>query len=205
MDGLTRISGLAHAGTAILLVTLIAFSTGGLGSPFAPDEVPFETVRREHFDALTVDHVSGGATDAPLVLRVQLLGDPGEKALEKTQTWLARHVNVELVEDPRGAPLFLTEKDLSATSGRATLGATLRTGMAVEVSNPEVAPCVLTHEVLHFLGLHHVQDSANIMAPHCKPGMLETATIEDWQVQHVRSLHEIRAATPRGPVTWASR
>lgn len=205
MEGSKRLVGLAQASAALFMVIIIAFSTGGLGAPFAPDEVPFEAVRREHFDALTVEHVSGDLHKDPLVLRVQLIGDPGDSALVKTRAWLLEHVNVAVVESPNGAPLFLTSQDLSATSGRATLGATLRTGMAVEVANPDVAPCVLTHEILHFLGLHHVEDRHNIMSPHCTPKMLESATISPWQVEHVGRLEQIRAATPRGPVVWASR
>lgn len=187
------------------LLAALAFMTGGLGSPFADDEVPFEVVRRDHFDALAVQHSRDQMSDRPLVLKVQLLGGADPATLEPAARWLEENVNVRIVPAVEGAPLYLTEQDLSATSGRATLGATLRTGMAVEVGDPRVAPCVLVHEVLHFLGLRHVEDERNIMSPHCRPDKLERATIWPSQVDHVAQLKEIRAATPRGSELWAHR
>lgn len=188
-----------------LSVLLMHILTGSLGSPFGSDEVPFEAVQRAHFDAIAVQHASGGPSDAPLVLRLNILGERDHASVEEAARWLRAEFDVVLVEDARGAPLYLTSSDLSATSGRATLGATLRTGMAVEVRNPSVAPCVVAHEALHFLGLRHSQDDDNIMGPHCTPDKLDHATVTREQVDAVARLDSIRALTPRGVQTWAER
>lgn len=188
---------------AILLASTVL--TGGLGAPYGLDEVPFDALQREHFDALAVQHTRAEPTAAPLVLRVKLLGDADAASVAKAAAWLHENVNVVLMTDANGAPLYLTASDLSATSGRATLGATLRTGMAVEIRNPAVAPCVLTHEILHFLGLRHDEDPGNIMSPHCTPHKLDHATIRADQVDHVARLNDIRAATPGGAKLWAER
>lgn len=192
-------------GAAVVLLVLVSTLTGGLGNPFSNTEVPFETVKRDHFDALTVEHERVAPSDEPLVLRVALIGDRDELSFLQARAWLRENVNVVVVEDPEGAPLYLTTSDLSATSGRATLGATLRTGMAVEVRDGDLAPCILAHEMLHFLGLRHDADPDNIMGPHCTPHKLDFATIRADQVDHVARLSEIRALTTSGAEVWATR
>lgn len=184
---------------------LLTFATGALGDPFGDDEVPFESIRRAHFDALAVQHFPQPPTGAPLILRLNLQGDVDEASFDRAGRWLALNANIIVVRDREGAPLVMTEQDLSATSGRATLGATLRTGMAVEVRNADVAPCVITHEILHFVGLGHTSDDRNIMGPHCRPHKLDHAQITPEQILQVSQVGEIRAATPKGAALWAHR
>lgn len=187
------------------LVPMLLLS-GALGMPYLRDEVPFESVERSHFDALAVSRAHANApAGTPLVLRVQLLGDGAAADLSRAYAWLAAHANVHVMESPDGAPLFITYGDLAATSGRATLGATVRTGMAVEFSDDALAGCVAAHEILHFLGLRHVDDPKNIMYPHCSRGQLDQATLEPWQTEKLDSLETVQATTPRGVQTWASR
>lgn len=190
---------------ALLLLAGIAVTCGALGDPFLPHEVPFESVEREHFDAVGVVHERGQASAAPLVLRLHIVGDATDASIATAADWLRENANIELVRDPAGAPLFLTRGDLAATSGRGTLGATVPEGMAVEVDDERVSPCVVAHEVLHFVGLKHVQDRENIMYAHCSKDFLERATIEAWQVERVAGLEAIRATTPAGVQTWAAR
>lgn len=180
-------------------------TTGGLGAPFDHDEIPFEAIQRAHFDALSVQHGHGAPHETPLLVRLNLLGDSDDASVAKAFAWLEEHANVVVEVDRAGGPLYLTASDLSATSGRATLGATLRTGMAAEVRNPNVAPCVIAHEILHFLGLKHVEDSGNIMHGNCGANKLDHATMSPEQRHAIDSLGEIRAVTPRGTQVWAER
>jgi hypothetical protein len=187
---------------AVLLALLMA---GALGAPFHRDEVPFEGVQRDHFDAIAVSPDKGPASPAPIDLRVHVLGDGADADLSTAFGWLARHANVHVTEATDGAPLFLTRGDLSATSGRATLGATISSGVAAEVGDARVGSCVVAHEILHLLGLGHVDDPNNIMYPHCSATMLDHATLEPWQLARLESLKDIQATTPRGVETWVSR
>ncbi|HEX2022989.1 MAG TPA: hypothetical protein VHH36_09750 [Candidatus Thermoplasmatota archaeon] len=187
----------------LLLVAL--FLSGALGAPFLRGEVPFEAVQRAHFDALGVLREEGAPSAAPLALRVQLVGDATDADISAAKAWLAEHANVRLVPSGDGAPLFLTRADLSATSGRATLGATVSQGMAVEMRDPDAGNCVLAHEVLHFLGLRHVPDRENVMYAHCRAGQLEDATIEPWQRARVDAIAAVKATTLTGVETWARR
>lgn len=194
----------AHVGWVSLLLAAI-FMAGAVGTPFHRDEVPFEVVERNHFDALAVDAQRGAPTDAPLVLHVNVVGDGADADLSAAWSWLARNAHVRVVQDPNGAPLFLTRGDLAATSGRATLGATVSSGIAAEVGNPRVASCVVAHEALHLLGLGHVDDPSNIMYPHCLPGMLERAHLDPDQLARLQGLRELEATTPHGVVEWVTR
>jgi len=180
-------------------------TAGALGAPFHRDEVPFETVERDHFDAIAVNPDKGPISAAPIDLRVHLLGDGADADLTTAFRWLADHANVRVTASDEGAPLFLTRGDLAATSGRATLGATVSSGIAAEVGDPGVDECVVAHEILHLLGLGHVDDPSNIMYPHCTPGMLDHAKLEPWQVARLQTLQDIQATTPRGVETWVSR
>ena len=190
----------ALAALAVLLLT-----SGSLGAPAARDEVPFDAVQRAHFDALTAVRESGAPSDAPLVLRVRVLGDAADSDLAAPFAWLSERANVRVERADDGAPLYLTRLDLSATSGRATLGATIPTGMAVEMTDARVAPCVVAHEMLHFLGLTHVGDAKNIMSPQCTPGKLDRATFAPEQRARIDALRDVRASTALGSVTWATR
>lgn len=192
------------AWTAALAFVLIV-TTGALGDPFHPDEVPFESVRRDHFDALAVSRGQGEPSEAPITLLVQPLGDASGADLRVAKEWLLRNANVRVVESEDGAPLFLTHGDLAATSGRATLGATVPGGMAVEMGDPAVGACVATHEMLHFLGLKHVKDPDNIMYPHCSKDLLQRAVLEPAQREQLSRLAHVRATTVGGVETWASR
>lgn len=183
----------------------MALTCGALGDPFLPDEVPFEVIEREHFDALGVLLEHGDVSRAPLTLRVQIVGDAPDASLQEAAAWLRERAGIVLLADPNGAPLFLTRGDLAATSGRGTLGATVPEGMAAEVDDARIAPCVVAHEVLHFVGLKHVKDKGNIMYAHCSKDFLDRATIEDWQLEQLSTLRAIRATTPRGVVVWATR
>lgn len=189
---------------AALLVPLV-FVSGDLGAPWPKDQIAFDRVEHQHFDAIAVSADRGSPSDAPLVVRVKLVGDAADADLSVPLAWLRERANVRLVPDPHGAPLFLTRGDLAATSGRSTLGATVPTGMAVEMGRPEVGACVLVHETLHFLGLGHVDDAGNVMYRHCSRDMLERATLEPWQRDRLDGLERVRATTPRGVETWASR
>lgn len=191
--------------TILAWLVPILMLSGALGMPYLRDEVPFESVERQHFDALAVVRAPGGAGDAPLVLRVNVVGDAADADLAPAWAWLREHANVVIVEDEKGAPLFVTYGDLAATSGRATLGATVRRGMAVEFSDQQLASCVAAHEALHFLGLRHVDDRGNIMYPHCSRGHLARATLEPWQRETLDALDGMQATTPRGVQTWAYR
>lgn len=195
----------ALAAWSVALLVPILLLCGDLGAPYPHGQVAFDQVRHEHFDALAVAAERGAPSQAPLVVRVHRLGDAADADLSVPLAWLRDHANVRVVDDPRGAPLYLTRGDLAATSGRATLGATLDEGMAVEMGRPDVGGCVLAHEMLHFLGLGHVDDARNIMYRHCTGDMLETARLDPWQREMVDGLSVLRATTPRGVVTWASR
>ena len=188
-----------------LLCVSLVILCGSLGQPFHRDEVPFESVEREHFDAIAVIRERGPASDAPLVVRVALVGDGVDADLSLAEAWLMENAGIALVRDPRGAPLFLTHGDLSATSGRSTLGATVAEGMAVEATNPKLTNCVVAHEVLHFVGLPHVKDEGNMMHPQCTTTRLANAGLTEDQRDRVERVESIRATTPRGVVEWASR
>lgn len=189
-------------GVTVLGVLLVC---GALGDPYLPTEVPFSAVERSHFDALAVLHEREAPTDAPLTVRVHIVGDAPDADVAEAFAWLREHANVIVVRDENGVPLFLTRGDLAATSGRGTLGATVPEGMAVEVRDPRIAPCVIAHEVLHFVGLKHVQDKENIMYPHCSRDFLDSAEINAKQLGQLATLDVIRATTPSGVQVWASR
>lgn len=189
-------------GTALAAVLLLC---GSLGQPAHRDEVPFDSVERDHFDAFAVVRERGAEARGPLYVRVALVGDAADADLSTALEWLRVNADVVLIQDPRGAPLFLTRGDLAATSGRATLGATVSEGMAVEATNPKLVDCIVVHEVLHFVGLTHVQDDENIMHPQCTTTRLAQAGLTVEQRDRIDDVEVIRATTPRGILTWASR
>lgn len=178
---------------------------GALGAPFPKDEVPFDVVQRQNFDAFAVHDDHAAASQAPIVVHARFMGDAADMDLTDAYAWLRANANVVVVPDEHGAPFYLTSGDLSATSGRATLGATLPSGMAIEMANPQTGQCVAAHEMLHFLGLGHVDDADNIMFPHCTPSMLVHAHLEPWQKAKLDTLTTIKATTPRGVETWVTR
>lgn len=206
---------------ALLLLVASSFACGALGAPFLEDEVPFESVERTHFDAVGVVLERAPARGTALELRIHVVGDAcahasssspwgcggdaADASIAEAAAWLRAHADIILVSDVEGAPLFLTRGDLAATSGRGTLGATVPEGMAAEVSDERVAPCVVAHEILHFVGLKHVKDRRNIMYAHCSRDFLQDAQIEEWQLDALSTLGAIRATTPSGVHVWASR
>lgn len=178
---------------------------GSLGTPFRADEVPFDSVRRS-FDAFAVVRDKADAPSAaPITLRVHPIGDAADADLSVAAAWLLENANVVLVKDPKGAPLYLTRLDLSATSGRATLGATIDSGMSAEMGNDRVGQCVVAHEALHFLGLRHRDDTRNIMHPQCTKDRLAGSHLDADQKRQLALLKAVVATTPRGVLTWASR
>lgn len=189
---------------AFLIVAGILLG-GSLGAPFTRDEVSFNAIRSRDFTAIAVTRESGPASAAPLVVRVHLIGDAAGADISEPAAWLRDHANIVVLPAKDGAPLFLTALDLSATSGRATLGATIDTGMAVEVTDARIAPCVVTHELLHFVGLAHVSDPRNIMFPQCTRDRLREATLTPEQRARVDAVSEMLATTPAGVVQWATR
>ena len=178
---------------------------GALGDPYLATEVPFSAVERAHFDAVAVLHEREAADDDPLEVRVNIVGDASDADLKEAFDWLREHANIIVVRDGDGAPLYLTRGDLAATSGRGTLGATVPEGMAVEVRDPRIFPCVVAHELLHFVGLKHVNSKTNIMYPHCSRDFLQHAEITQKQLDQLATLDTIRATTPGGVEVWASR
>lgn len=191
----------------VLLAVSIAsvVLTGGLGDPPPGGFVRFDDIRREEFSALAVQRSYGEPDARPLVVRVDVIGDASDADWTRAAQWLSTRANVRLVDDARGAPLYLTRENLIATSGPSALGATVRSGMVVEMRDPDVSPCVLAHEVLHFLGLHHVDDPKNLMYSRCASGKLATATLDADQRDELARLSTITAVTPAGLVTWAAR
>lgn len=189
--------------TGVLLVAILL--AGDLGAPFPRDEVAFESIERSHFDAFAVATRRGEGGDEPLTVRVHLVGDARDADISRATAWLREHADIALAPDAGGAPLYLTRQDLAATSGRSTLGATVPRGMAVEVEDADVGACVLAHEVLHFVGLRHVDDADNIMYPHCTRGQLATAELDEGQRERLDGVVAIQATTPRGVEAWAYR
>lgn len=187
----------------VLGLTLVL--CGALGDPHLAGEVPFSVVEREHFRALAVSPTRSAPSDEPLVVHVNLVGDGADEDLSKPIAWLEENANVIVVPDPRGVPLFLTRADLAATSGRQTLGATIPSGMAAEVDVPAIGDCVVAHEILHFIGLRHVNDRANIMYQHCSRGFLDRAELNDAQRDQIARVDRIVATTPSGVQVWAER
>lgn len=189
-----------------MLLTVIGLLWGGsLADPSLSSEIPFSAVEREHFDAVGVVVERERAATGPLHVRVHIVGDAADADTEQAFEWLRENANIIVTRSADGAPLFLTEGDLSATSGRGTLGATVPEGMAVEVRDPRVSPCVVAHEVLHFVGLKHVKERTNIMYPHCSRDFLDSATFTQAQYEQVASVRAIRATTPGGVELWATR
>ena len=139
-----------------------------------------------------------------LEVRVNLTGDAADADISEAIDWLADKANVKVVPDSSGVPLYLTYKDLVATSGSSALGATVRSGMVVEVGRS--LQCVVAHELLHFLGLHHIGDEKNIMYARCSFGKLRHADLSEEQRSEIDRLGAIYAMMPgRGIVTWAVR
>src|SRR5439155_3049185 len=97
---------LARALAALFLLSLVA--SGSLGAPYARDEVAFDAIERAHFDALFAVRDEGAPTEAPLVLRVHLMGDGADADTSQAFAWLLHNANVEVVPDEGGAPLYLT-------------------------------------------------------------------------------------------------
>ncbi|HVM44702.1 MAG TPA: hypothetical protein VM582_02110 [Candidatus Thermoplasmatota archaeon] len=192
---------------ALIAVAVLGtlFLSGALGEAYLPNEVPFSAVERQHFNAVAVLHERQAPSQAPLVIRVNIVGDAADADVTEAFEWLRTHANIVVVRDAAGAPLFLTNGDLAATSGRGTLGATVREGMAVEMRDPRISPCVIAHELLHFAGLKHVPDRTNIMYPHCSKDFLRSATITEQQLAQLATLDAIRATTPGGVQVWATR
>lgn len=197
------------AGRALAVGIVITFLTvslsGSVGDPTPRGFIRFDDVRREAFSAVAVQRTYGASTEATLVVRIDLMGDGRDESYAKAAEWLLANANVRLVEDPRGAPFFLTNYNLVATSGPGAIGATVRSGMVIETRDPSLTPCVAAHEVLHFLGLHHVEDPRNLMFPKCQRDKLDDATLTDAQLAELRTLRSVTAMTPLGLVTWASR
>lgn len=196
---------LATVGLLVGVSLLSVILTGGLGDPPPGGFVRFDDIRRDEFTAVAVQRSYAEPSPEPLVVRIHLVGDAADADWTAARAWLARNANVRIAQDARGAPLYLTEENLIATSGPSALGATVRSGMVVEMRDPGISPCVLAHEVLHFLGLHHVEDPDNLMYSRCAAGKLASATLDDDQRDELARLSSITAVTPAGLVTWAAR
>lgn len=196
-----------HRTLAACVLVLVLGSTfsGSLGDPTPGGFIRFDDIRRASFSALAVQRHHDGPEGGVLAVRVNVMGDAENADISEASDWLERELGVRIVRDPRGVPLYLTNHNLIAVSGAGAIGATVRSGMAVEMLDARLAPCVVAHEVLHFLGLHHVSDKANIMYARCSAGKLSEAALEDWQREHVASLKSVVAVTPGGIVTWAVR
>ncbi|MFA5861273.1 MAG: matrixin family metalloprotease [Candidatus Thermoplasmatota archaeon] len=190
---------------AVLLIVATILVGGSLGASLARDEISFNSIRRHDFNAIAVTREMGPASSAPLIVRVHVVGDAASTDISEPIAWLQENANVVILPARDGVPLYLTARDLSATSGRATLGATVDTGMAVEVGAPRVAPCVIAHEVLHFLGLGHVSDPKNIMYAECSRNQLLIAELTSEQRAQIDATSEVLATTLMGVVQWASR
>jgi hypothetical protein len=194
-----------HARALVIPFLVAILASGSLGAYYARDEVAFDAIERDHFDAIFSVRDTGAPSTAPLVLRLHVMGDAADADTSHAFGWLLANANVKVVRDDGGAPLYLTRLDLAATSGRATLGATIPTGMAVEMGDARLAPCVLAHEILHFVGLTHMSDAKDIMYPQCTRDKLDHATISPAEKAKVDSVKDVRASTTSGAVTWATR
>ena len=95
--------------------------------------------------------------------------------------------------------------DLATQRGPEALGATIPRGIAIETRRPELVPCVFAHEVLHFLGIHHVDEQDDLMHPRCQEDKPEAATLSDAARDEIDRLESIRAITLGGTRTWAER
>ncbi|HLE98232.1 MAG TPA: matrixin family metalloprotease [Candidatus Thermoplasmatota archaeon] len=179
--------------------TEVSRAFGGSGGGVAI--VAFDDIEARYFHAITVDRERGETSTRPLIVRLAMSGpipDTGE-----AERWLRDHANVLIVRSPDGAPVVFTDQDLATDRGNAAVGATVPRGVAIETRDASLLPCVFAHEILHLLGLHHVEDEGDIMAARCdedKPG--DAAFADKEKLDRLRS---VRAFTLTGRVTWAER
>ena len=198
----TRVD-LALAMLIVLLAPIVL--AGSVGDPTPGGFVRFDDIRREAFTAVAVQRHHGDPTLRALEVRVRIIGDAPGTDYAEAASWLAKEANVLLVPSATGVPLYFTERNLIATSGAGAIGATVRSGMAVETIDERLAPCVTAHEVLHFLGLGHVDDPKNLMHARCSPGKLAHAKLDPEQKEAIDRLTSVTAVTPAGVQTWALR
>lgn len=138
-----------------------------------------------------------------LALHVRVLGDAREHDTAPARAWLRERAGIQLTESERGLPVYLTQRDLIGPSGHATVGASAWDGIAIEVDATD-ANCVLVHEILHYVGLPHVEDPGNVMF---ETGAFpsECGELDANQVASISRLARVEAVTPRGVETWVER
>lgn len=190
-----------------LTVLLVIVTVAALTATIAPETsgfVSFAEIQGGFVAWRTV--VPGPPETGPLFVRIHPFGDGSDYDLSRAAAYLAREVDVRLVTAPDGAPLYLTGKNLIGPSGPAALGATVPAGMAAETGFPDLADCVIAHEIAHFLGLRHSGNPAALMYPRCAPGKLATATLSLEEKETIQRIASIRGRLPNGvAVDWAHR
>lgn len=174
-----------------------------LGLATSEDVVAFDDVAAAHFTALAVDRSEGGVSERPILVRLRVVGQAPD--LADAEAWLAENAGVLVARSDAGAPVVFVEGDLATKRGAEALGATVPRGIAIETRQADLVPCVFAHEVLHFLGLHHVDDEADLMHPRCEADKPERATLSADAQDELRRVESIHAITLTGRVAWAER
>ncbi len=200
-----RVPSCVWSATMVAILSSIILG-GSLHGGSDPGVVRFDVIRQIHFDAHRVDIEQGAPSSGTLFVYVKPVGDAaGTADFARAEAFLFDHLNVRIVWSPAGIPVYLTELDLAAKSGRATLGATVSNGIAMEVRDLDIANCVFAHEIGHILGLKHVQDPEAIMSEHCTRGKLAEATVSPAEAFQLSGIHRLIAESDSGVLTWASR
>lgn len=204
----TRVLALVTAALAVAVAAFpwvsdaVASETLGAHTADGPT-ISFDEISSREFRALAVDRTHSAPSDRPVLVRVDLRGAvPDVRAPE---AWLEEHAGIRIVHDPDGVPVVFVDADLTTDRGAAALGATIPRGIAIEVRDESLVPCVYAHELLHFLGLHHVEDPEDLMFARCDAGKPDRATLSPEALDELGRLDRIEALSLTGRDVWAER
>lgn len=181
----------------------VASETLGSLSADGSPTVAFDDIASREFDALAVDRNEGPPSDRALVVRVDLRGPVPD--LRAPEAWLEENGGIRVVHDPDGVPVVFVDADLTTERGAEALGAAIPRGIAIEVRDPALVPCVYAHELLHFLGLHHVDDPDDLMFARCGADKPDGATLGRESLDELGRLRSIEALSLTGRDVWAER